>query len=217
MIRRLENGMLAALLSLALLQSCGQRQDLPAQTTPQPQGLTDSAPIPANLSIYGPQTIEELLDSIWSDTLRVVDGRNSIYYQHIAHLAQFIDSTKNDTANLFPGQSFNRIVARQAQPFLANRGYEASFGMPIELSNAQSATLLRLIRNPLHFDWGECGTWVPTARFEFLQKDQVVGTLDDGCTGQFRTEDPRMKFGGLTGKSLKEYRALLKELGIRSE
>ena len=89
--------------------------------------------------------------------------------------------------------------------------------MPIELNNAQSATILRLIHDPLHFDWGECGTWVPTARFQFLQKDQVVGTLDDGCAGQFRTEDPRMKFGGLTGNSLKEYRALLNELGIRSE
>jgi hypothetical protein len=209
--------MLVALLSLAVLQSCGQGQEPPVQTTPQPRAPADSVPTPQNLSIYGPYTIEELLDSIWSDTLRVVDGRNSIYYQHIAFLAHFIDSTKNDTAGLFPATTFNKIVVRQANAFLGDRGYEATFGEPSELSNAQGAMLLGLIRDPLSFDWGECGTWMPTARFEFKLNDKVVATLDDGCAGQFRTTDPRMKFGGLTGKSMKAYRALLNELAIKAE
>jgi len=209
--------MLAALLLLVVAQACGQSQDTPVATSPHSQDSGYQAITHPNLSIYGPYTIESILDSIWSDTLRVLDGRNSIYYQHIAALAQFIDSTRNDTASLFPGQAFDRIVIRQAQPFLADRGYEASFGKPIELGTSQSATFLGLIRDPLHFSWGECGTWMPTARFEFLLYHQVVATLDDGCAGQFKTDDPRMKFGGLTGKSLSAYRTLLKELGIQAE
>ena len=217
MIRRSENGMLVALLSLAVLQSCGQGQEPPVQTTPQPRALEDSVPTPQNLSIYGPYTIAELLDSIWSDTLRVAHGRNSIYYHHIASLAHFIDSTQNDTAGLFPARAFDKIQVRQANDFLADQGYDAYFGKPVELSSAQSATLLGLIRDPLSFSWGECGTWTPTARFEFKLNDQVVGLLNDGCVGQFRTTDPRMKFGGLTGKSMKAYHALLNELEIKAE
>ncbi|HRD53549.1 MAG TPA: hypothetical protein PKY96_12955 [Flavobacteriales bacterium] len=173
-------------------------------------------------SIYGERSIEEIVDSIYSDTLLHRDYFNpdkpdTFYLRRIVELAELIRFSSSDSSSLFPGTSFDEVVARQAHPFEGRRGYEATYGSAIPLSKNQAQRLLSLLNNPVNFNWGECGTWVPSVRFEFRHQGNVVRVLDDGCTGQFRTEYPRIKFGSLTSPRRAEYKALLGEIGIHAE
>ena len=173
-------------------------------------------------SINGEWSTEELVDSIYSDTLLHRDYFNpdkpdTFYLRRIVELAELIRASANDSSSLFPGTPFDEVVARQAHPFEGRRGYEATYGSAIPLSKDQAQRLLSLLNNPVNFNWGECGTWVPSVRFEFRRQGNVVRVLDDGCTGQFRTEYPRIKFGSLTSPRRAEYKALLGEIGIHAE
>lgn len=50
----------------------------------------------------------------------------------------------------------------------------------IEINRANE--LLKLINNPLNFQWGECGTPVTEAKLEFWSNGKVIATVEFACS-----------------------------------
>lgn len=206
-------------LAFMLIVACGQPSGQPDTVATDPIDLGISQDADQSLkSIYGRWSVDEIVDSLYSDTLIHRDyfdpsQPDTFYFTRIIALAEMVRARGNDTNSLFPQVGFDAVRARKAHSLEPLLWHESA----VVLTEEQVAKLLQLLNNPINFSWGECGTWEPDVRFEFLSDGYVLRQLDEGCGGQFMTDHPGMKFGSLTEPRRREYRALLEEIGMRTE
>ena len=206
-------------LAFMLIVACGQPSDQLDTIATDTIDLGISQDADQSLrSIYGRWSVDEIVDSLYSDTLIHRDyfdpsQPDTFYFKRIIALAEMVRARGNDTNSLFPQVGFNAVWARKAHTLEPLTWH----GSAVALTDEQVTRLLRLLNNPIHFSWGECGTWEPDVRFEFLSDGSIKQQLDEGCGGQFMTDHPGMKFGSLTEPRRREYRALLEEIGMRTE
>ena len=203
---------------LIILTACNQKDrqtDTWAETVGQNEHTTETA-----RSIYGQWTIQEIIDSLYTDTVRY---RNSFdttevdtfYLRHIQKLVDKIKADGADSITLFPETPFDNVTGKNAWVKWGQKDFATFYGPPKTLTNEQADILLRIINNPLHFTWGECGTWTPTSRFEFYYDGKLVRTLDVGCSWQLRTDFEKVKFGTLADPTA--LRELCNDIGLKNE
>jgi hypothetical protein len=90
---------------------------------------------------------------------------------------------KNDS--LFPYQQFDSVVYSQFEDWLMLEPDKMSERKIIKKKTIEQDkvnSLLRLINNPLNFQWGECGTPVREAKVEFWHKGKIMATIDFACS-----------------------------------
>mgnify|MGYP006156516227 CR=1 FL=1 len=171
-------------------------------------------------SIYGDWTIQEVIDSLYTDTIthrNYFDSNlvDTFYLNRIKNLAKKIEEDGNDSLTLFPETKFDKVIGKDAWVLRAGNTQATIYGLGIELNTKQAQRLIRLINNPLNFSWAECGTWTPSSRFDFYFEGKFVRSLDIGCSWQLKTDYEKVKFGTL--KTVKDFRSLCTEIGLKNE
>ena len=171
-------------------------------------------------SIYGEWTLKEIVDSLYTDTLTYRNTFDStkadtFYLNRILKLIQNIRADSGDTSTLFPKAQYDKVTAKDALVQWNQNGFKVLYGMSKTLTKTQAEELLRIINNPLGFTWSECGTWTPTARFDFYQEGEIVRTIDVGCSWQFKTDFEKLKFGTLADPS--EFKKLCSDIGLENQ
>jgi hypothetical protein len=162
-------------------------------------------------SIYGDWTIQEIIDSLYSDP----STADSFYLNRITILANKIKTDGNDSLTLFPECPFDKVVGKDAYGIWEHTEQTTIYGSEIELNESQVKRLMRIINNPLNFSWTECGTWTPSSQFDFYFEGKFVRSLEIGCSWQLKTDYEKVKFGTL--KTGKDFRGLCNDIGLRNE
>jgi hypothetical protein len=163
---------------------------------------------------YDNYTFGQLKDSLFSDTLLVgldVDSSGKQRQWYTDRVKELITDLKDDwghSDSLYPLQKFDKIKVSK---------------MPWEwdqtLTNEQANKLLKIITDPLSFDWSETtndGEMV----FEFYRNEQLVETfmLAGNSVINASLNWPnfkKMKFGHLKPEPQKQLLRLLKEIDYK--
>lgn len=205
-------------LFLILLNACDTANRQSESAIPELEPHSESDEI--KKSIYGNWTLEEIIDRLYTDTLQHRNAFDStkadtFYLRRIRKLIQNIKADSSDTSTLFPKVQYDKITAKEALVQWNRNGFNVLYGLSKTLTKTQAEELLRIINNPLGFTWSECGTWTPTARFDFYFEGKIVRTIDVGCSWQFKTDFEKIKFGTLADP--KEFNMLYSDIGIENE
>ncbi|MEZ4721755.1 MAG: hypothetical protein R2813_07775 [Flavobacteriales bacterium] len=203
---------------LTILTACNQTDKQADTWTDRVEEYQKTTETPK--SIYGQWTIQEIIDSLYTDTIRHRDyfdstKVDSFYMSHIQKLVDKIRADGNDSTTLFPETPFDKVTGRDAWVTWSNKDYSTFYGPAKTLTKEQTDRLLRVVNNPINFSWGECGTWTASSQFRFYNDGELVRTLDIGCSWQLRTDYEKVKFGTLADHTA--LRQLCNDIGLKNE
>jgi hypothetical protein len=165
---------------------------------------------------YDNYTFDQLKDTLFSDTLMVgpdVDGRQTHRQWYTDRIQELINDLKDDWNNsdsLFPMKPFDKIK-------ISKSPWEWSQ----TLTNKQANKLLKIVNNPVSFDWAET-TNNTELIFEFYADGQVINTIELVSnhsvvkTWTSWPEFKKMKFGHLNSQAQHELNDLLKEIDLKN-
>lgn len=157
-------------------------------------------------------TEQQLIDTLYSDTLNVgpdTEGgwtTREFYTKSIKELIADLQDDRNKIDSLYPMTSFDQLTIK-----------ELPLGLRTTLTNEQTERLLKIINNPVSFNWGET-TYEPKYQMDFLKKGIVVATLtidDEKLIIKTKPSWPdmrKMKFGGLNPKPFADFSKLINEI-----
>lgn len=166
-------------------------------------------------------TQSQIKDSIFSDTLainfRELEGKinNSVRDFYMKKISLLINDLKDDwdkKDSLYPKAKFNAVKVTQVVKGL--------FKKVRYMNENQVNRLLKVINNPLNFEWSET-TFEADVKVEFLQDGKVIAyflLMEDRSVishpGEWE-DFKKMKFGALYEKPRLELVELFGELGFR--
>lgn len=153
------------------------------------------------ITYWNTYTEQQLIDTLYSDTLRV--GTDIEFYRNATkELLVDLQDDKNKIDSLYPMKAFNKLTIRKL-PF----GIEKTF------TKEQAEKFLEIINNPVSFNWSET-TYEAKYCIDFWKNKKLVATLtiDDDTTiikNKQGESIRKMKFGRLNNEKILELKNLL--------